>query len=164
MDSKDYSPGDLVFAHGKGFISAAIRLVQSWRSPKADAHWNHVAILSHKIGDEWQVIQAQGKGVVMCPLSDVAPGGSFEVVACPAVDREKVTEFACSQEGVKYGYLTVASIILNVVTPKRLALRKPGTWICSALAAACLWYAGWYESENWPDLYQVSPADLYGAL
>lgn len=144
-------------------MSWAIRLVQSWRSPKTDAHWNHVAILASRTPTgNWNVYQAQGKGVSYVPLSDVAPGGTYEVVKCPATaDPEKVVAFAQSQTGVKYGYLTIASIILNVITPKRLAIRKPGTWICSALAAAALWYAGWPVSEKWADLYQVSPADLY---
>lgn len=166
MNPEDYRPGDLVFCHGKGFIARAIRLVQSWRSPKADAKWNHVAILHSKdpLGN-WYIIQAEGHGVVKSTLNKAAPGGTFEVVKCPATaDPQKVVDFAVSQVGVKYGFLTIGSIVLNVVLPKRLALRKPGTWICSALAAGSLWYAGWPVSEVWADIYQVSPADLYGRI
>lgn len=160
------NPGDLVFAHGKGFISWAIRFMQGIRSPKVDAHWNHVAVLDHLDADnKWVVVQAAGKGVEHAYLEDVAPGGTYEVVACPSsADPKKVVEFACSQAGEHYGFLTIASIVLNIITPKRIALRKPGTWICSALAAGALWYGGWPDVQRLADLYQCSPADLYGHI
>lgn len=154
-------PGDLVFCHGTSFVAKAIRLVQSWRSPKADARWNHVAILYEENDGDWTIIQAGGHGVQIAYLSNATD--TYEVVACPAgLNAVKVVEFAKSQVGVKYGFLTIASIVFNVITPQRLALRKPGTWICSALAAGSLWYAGWPTSQIWYDLYQVTPADLYG--
>lgn len=166
MNPTEYQAGDLVFAHGRGIISAAIRLVQSWRSPKADARWNHVAVLMNQDRHgNWWVIQAEGHGVKQAKLSDVAPGGSYEVVKCPAsANPARVVEFALSQVGVKYGFLTVASILLNVLTPKSIAIRKPHTWVCSALVAGSLWYAGWPISQAWKDLYQVTPADLYARV
>lgn len=156
-----YQKGDLVFCHSSGFVAWTIRVMQRIRSPKDCAHWNHVAILWEydSVHDEWWIIQAAGRGVQTATM----PPNNFEVVACP-VKGEAVVDFAHSQLGVKYGFLTIASIVLNIITPKILALRKPHTWICSALAAGALWYAGWNPSEEWWDLYQVSPADLYGRL
>lgn len=155
------NPGDLVFCRGTSYVARAIQLVQSWRSPKADARWNHVAILYEENDGDWTLISAGGHGVKVAYLSDTAD--TYEIVACPT-GAKKVVEFALSQVGHRYGFLTIASIVLNVITPKRIGLRKPGTWICSALAAGALWYGGWPESEWWDDIYQVSPADLYGLV
>lgn len=154
-----------MFAHGKGFISWAIRFMQAFRSPKIDANWNHVAILARQVDGEWWVYQAEGKGVVYAPLTHVAPGGHYKVMPCPSsANAAMVVEFARSQVGIQYGFLTIASIVFNIITPRRIAIRKPGTWICSALAAGALWYAGWPFSVAWNDIYQVSPADLFAHI
>lgn len=162
---QDYRSGDLVFCHSKGLISRVIRVVQRLRSPKADARWNHVAVLYEQHPDDgWYVIQAEGHGVTkQRTLDEVAPGGVYEVVRCPeTADPAKVVAFATSQVGAHYGFLTIASILFNLLTPEKFVVRKAHTWICSALVAGALWYAGWPPSELWTDIYSVMPSQLYG--
>jgi len=158
--------GDLVFCHSKGIISRAIRVAQRLRSTPEDARWNHVAILDRLEDNGWYVIQAEAKGVTSNRmLKDVAPGGKMQIVSCPAtVSRKKILDFARSQISDPYGFITILSIAFDFILPQSIAIRKSGTWVCSALVAGGLWYGGYPKAMTWPDLYQVTPADLYGAL
>lgn len=174
----DARPGDLVFCHGSGIISAGIRLCERFRrdypygvaltTEAPGDRWNHVAVLSKLHGEprypgSWTVMQAEGKGVT--DGSDLATVGEFEIVRLPeGCDRALVLDFMARQvaESRKYGYVTIASILLTLFTPRFLNVMTPWTWICSAVAGESLRYASWYHS--WPDSYCVSPAQLWMAL
>ena len=158
--------GDLVFCHSRGLIARAIRVAQRMRSDSKDAHWNHVAILDRLENGDWYVIQAEGKGVTQSRrLKDIAPHGQMQIATLPAtVSRKRVLDFVRSQVSDPYGFLTILSIALDFILPQRIAIRKSGTWVCSALVGGALWYGGYPKAMTWPDLYQVTPADLYGAL
>jgi hypothetical protein len=75
---------------------------------------------------------------------------------------EEVVKFMRLQVGERYGFLTIASIALDILTPKFVSLRRDGTWICSAVAAEALRFAGWYHT--WGDVYEVMPSDLWRAI
>ena len=154
-------PGDLIFCRGSGIVSRAIRLAERirWR---AGSKWNHVAVLEAKSLAGWTVVQAGGRGVTSTPLSAMAPGGGYVVVPAPETCREDVVAFARAQVGSQYGYLTIASIVVTLLSPNFVNVMLPNTWICSALAAESLRAGGWVH--NWPDVYQVSPAALSEAL
>jgi hypothetical protein len=157
------APGDLVFAHSKGLIGRAIRLAERIRWRGGDAY-NHVAVLAEQVGDDWRIIQAEARGVTHTGmLSTVAPGGTYVIVPlAPGIDAAKVLAFAQAQVGRRYGFLTVVSIIATILSPRFVDVMLPDTWICSAVAAESLRFGGWLH--NWPDLFQVSPAQLWDAL
>lgn len=162
--------GDLVFCHSEGIVGWGIRTAERFRrdasgSEAAGARWNHVCVLDRLLDDgDWTVIQAEGCGVTEgAPLSQVAPGGSYEVLRLPGqLTRAKVLTFARAQVGRRYGFVTIASILVTLFTPRFFNVMLPGTWICSAVAAESWRFAGWYH--DWPDIYQVSPAQLWVAL
>lgn len=123
----------------------------------------------------WTVIQAEACGVTGTrpdgsgwdarPLSSVAPGGWTALVRPPGgVEAARTLGFARGEVGAHYGFLTIASVGFDILTPPwlRFPLRRPNTWICSALAAEALRFGGWYC--RWPDIYQVTPAELLHAL
>ena len=161
-----FEAGDLVFCHSKSFISWAIRVAQRLRNRPEDARWNHTAILDREVNGEWYVIQAEGAGVTSTrKLSEVAPGGELKIIRLPeTLSRKKFLDFARSQVSDPYGYLTILSIAVDFLLPRSVCLRKSGTWVCSALVAGGLWYAGYPKAMTWPDLYQVTPADLYALM
>lgn len=161
--------GDLVFVHGKGLVARAIRICQwlrrDWHgTERAGAHWNHVAILDKcfrtDFGDYWTVIQAAGKGVTDTGwLHELGP---YEIVPLPFCDAETVLRFARAQMGVPYGFLTIASILLTLFTPRFVEFRRGNTWICSALVGEAMRFGGWLR--DWQSIYEVSPAQLYIAV
>lgn len=152
--------GDLVFVHRKSAIGKAIRMGE-WLHFRDGAFYNHTATLIKPtgFGDDWWVIQASADGVTWGVLS--GEGTSYTILSAPAeVDTEKQLAFLYSQLGKPYGYFTIASIIITLLVPwDFFNVMFPDTWICSALAAEAMRAGGWIHS--WPDLYQVTPAQLY---
>lgn len=157
-----------VYCTSSGIVGKAIRWAQRLGGDY-DWRFNHVAILDKKVDGEWYVIQAEAHGVTGSrldgseyfsrPLSSVAGKGTFEIRALPVnAEPFKVLEFARSQVGDHYGFLTIFSIVFTLITPRFINVMLPNTWICSALAAESMRYAGWLHS--WDDVYQVRPAQL----
>lgn len=157
-----------VYCISSGAVSKAIRWVQFFAG---DSDWriNHVAILDKKVDGEWHVIQAEAHGVtgtrsdgteyLSRPLSSVAGNGTFEIRRLPlSCDPQKVLEFARSQVGEHYGFVTIASIVLTLLAPKFVNIMLADTWICSALAGESMRFGGWLHS--WSDIYQVRPSQL----
>ena len=163
IDPAQPQPGDLVFCHSKGIIGRAIRLGE-WLRWRGGSHYNHVAILDEWQLTGWTVIQAEARGVTRgALLSDVAPGGSYVIVSAPPdANRADLLSFARAQVGTRYGFLTIASLIVTILTPVFFNVMAPGSWICSAVAAESIRCGGWIH--NWPDVYQVTPAQLFLAL
>jgi hypothetical protein len=153
------SPGDIVFFDSSGDVAWAIRLAQRirWRGDK-----NHVAWLDHRDAHgNWYIGQAEGCGVT---TDKPLVFGPKDVVMAPptAIDRARFIAFGRNQVGRRYGFLTIASIFATLLTPKFFDIMLPSTWICSALVAEALRFGGWYHP--WPDIYQVAPDQLFGAL
>lgn len=126
-------------------------------------------------GQSWTVIQAEAHGVtgsrpdgttfMQRRLPDVAPGGFIRLVRPPkGIDPYRVLEFARGEVGAEYGVLTVLGVAFDKVTPAWLhfPIRRPGTWICSALAGESLRLGGF--NHRWDDVYDVDPASLLSAL
>jgi len=158
-------PGAIGFAHGKGIIPWAIRLGERLRFRSGD-FWSHAFIVAGD-GPDPLIIQAEAHGVTDDkPLSTVAPGGSYEIVPLPkGCDPAKVLEFARSQVGQQYGWLSIASVVVHILTPAWLpipSLRTARTWICSAIAGEALRYGGWLH--DWADIYEEVPSELYAAI
>ena len=125
---------------------------------------------------DWLVIQAEAHGVTgyrnngKAPylprkLSTVAPGGWTCLIRPPAiVEPARTLQFARLQVGDQYGFFDIMAIGIDKVTPNwfHVPFRRPGTWICSALAAESLRFGGWLH--DWDDIYDVDPAELMEAL
>ena len=123
----------------------------------------------------WTVLQAEARGVTGTtntgashdarPLASVAPDGWVRILRPPTtVNAARTLWFARGEVGADYGFLTVVSTGFDILTPSwfHLPVRRPGTWICSALASEALRYGGW--CSRWPDIYQVTPAQAMAAL
>jgi hypothetical protein len=159
LDAAD--PGDIVFMHGSDLVGRAIRLAERIRF-HSGATYNHVAILDADTAVGWTVIQAGGRGVTRGAL---LPADHYMIVTLPpGVDRTDVLAFARAQVGVRYGFIDIASILFNLLTPRaiRIDIRRDGTLICSALGALSLLAGGWLHPIR--DYYQCSPAELSEAL
>ena len=157
-------PGTLVFAHTTGIMGRIIRLGERirWRS---GAFYNHVAIVDRIEGDKVFIIQAEARGVTnTATLNEVAPGGKYLLVNLPiGIDPSQVIEFARQQVGSQYGWWSIISVAIDIITPSWFpSVRRPGTWICSALSGESLRCGGWIH--DWPDIYLVTPTQLYLAV
>ena len=161
-------PGTLVFCHGKDLIGRVIRFGEALRWRRG-SRFNHVAIVDRVEDGVAYVIQAEARGVTnIRKLDEIAPGGHYELMAPPAgVDVDEVLKFANLQVGSKYGFGTILAIAIDILTPGwfpslRPANKKSNSWICSAVVAESLRAGGWFHC--WPDIYLVTPAELFLAL
>jgi len=160
-DIKTPFPGDIVFAHSNGVAGRLIRFGEFLRWRKG-SHWNHACVVSRITQDGTvYVIQADIKGVNEALLESV---GEYIILDPPArVNRNKILAFSKAQLGSSYGLLSIGSIIVDIITPSWFpAMRRKNSWICSAVTGEALRYGGWLY--NFPDIYTVTPAQLFDAL
>jgi len=156
-------PGDLVLAHGKGPLSRIIRFGQwlrpSWRPYR---YWNHAALV---IGSDGQTIRCvqMGRKCETVTLDEVSPGGEVKIRPCPdGVNRITAIDWALRQVGRRYSWLTIASIAVQLFTPKALDVdfhEANPSYICSGLVALAWQHGGWEVPDD-EDPYQVTPAEL----
>ncbi len=154
-------PGDFILTHSTGVFGRLIRFGEAFRyrgPDKVFAHWSHAAIFADESGN---IIEALGGGVQKRNIS-VYDGTEYVVVHLPAgtssVDRQQAVEFAEFCLNDPYGWLTIVSISLCLLTGAKLSFGVDGQQICSALVARSLERIGGIFIENEP--WHLMPADL----
>lgn len=183
----DLQPGDLLLVHSGGLVGALIRFGENvryhgWKHAFAvavgravekpeDPCWaNHVAVY---IGNG-QVIEALANGLNESPADKYVLEGDHNCTATPAriaelasvrpevtaEERAALVAFAQDQlaKHDDYGWLSIASIILQILTPAKLDLSWDGAMICSAFAGRCWEHAGVILSTR--SALTTMPADL----
>lgn len=176
--------GDIILTRSKGLVGGLIRFgervrYQGWlramwwllrrlvRLAPADTGvepwWVNHAAVSIGCG---RIIEALAQGLTENPASKYS-GDPVIVVPlaqlCPDVtdaDRAAVARFARTQlaRHDRYGWLSIASIILQLITPIHLDISWDGALICSAFAAQALEHAGVTLSTR--SSLTTMPADL----
>lgn len=154
-------PGDIVLCHNTGFVAKAIRFGQRLHAPWVYSEWNHVAILDN---NPWVIIEAEAHGVRTAFLDSV---GDYIIVSADSfplsggssktLDRAAMLSFARAAIGARYGFLTIACIVINIFTPRIISFRRPGTLICSGLGMRALEHGG---AVSPVDPFQITPGEV----
>ncbi len=159
-EASDLLVGDFVLTSGPYLSSKLIRFgqrVSLWGTPPEYAHWNHVALVIDPSGN---LYEALGKGIEKTNISRYKDF-DYRVARIQASDedRRQILDFANSafRARTRYGYLTILSIVLTLLTGSRLILGWAGTAICSGFVAEALCRAG-YIFDKPPS--HMMPADL----
>ena len=156
----DFQPGDFILVSTDGWSARLIRFGQTLRFYGPDrkyVRWNHAAIIVSTDGD---IVEAMPHGVVLAHLAKYTPK-EYAIVRIDALvrgaDREEVVAFArwCVRE--RYGWLTIISIALTILTGSKFVFGVDGQSICSGLVARSL--------ERTTAIFQqssshIAPADL----
>lgn len=159
--------GDVILTRSTGIVGALIRFGErvryagwgrsiGWLAQKAtgtarpdspaDPWWpNHAAVF---VGDG--LIEALADGLTFSPPDKYPPSACTTVPLTSLVpgvtdvERARVVAFARTQlaRHDRYGWASIASIVLQLLTPIRLDISWDGALICSAFAAQCLEHAG----------------------
>lgn len=152
-------PGDILLTRANTTLSWFIRFGQALKFGKQRqyAHWSHAALIVSPNGD---LIEAHSKGIRHANIKEYQHKGT-EYVHVPVQmdehDRAQVLAFAESQVGKWYAFATFASLILNLLTPRRIFFGIDNTEICSTFVARALERAG-YVFPHSPAA--IVPADL----
>lgn len=151
-----------------GWRTALLRAFRSVRSQgipedPTDIAWgNHIAVY---VGDD-HVIEALAHGLTRTPVDHYQPA-DYRLLPLATVrkdvtaaERAALLEFAGREMVAKarYGWLAIATIVIQLLTPTRLDLSVDGTMICSAFGARCWEHAGVVVPTLSP--YTTMPADL----
>ena len=156
----DYQPGDFILVSTDGWYARLIRFGQSLRFFGPDrkyVRWNHAAVVVSPDGD---IVEALPRGVLLSHLAKYT-AKEYAIVRIDALvraaDREEVVAFArwCIHE--RYGWLTIVSIVLSILTGSKFVFGVDGQSICSGLVARSL--------ERTTAIFQqssshIAPADL----
>ena len=121
------------------WVSRLIQFGQGLRFRGQDrpfAHWNHAVWVS-----DGRLIEALAHGITASPYEKYKDV-EFHLVHSNlnAVERQDADPFVCYElnKHVKYGFLTIVSIALSLLTGAKLNFGIPNTAICSGLVAAAL--------------------------
>lgn len=159
-DAPTAKSGDFVLTHSAGLFGKLIRYGEAirYRKEAVFAHWSHAAIFINDVGD---LIEALSGGVQQRNIS-VYKETEYVVVHLPQTtivdDRTHAVEFAEHCLNEPYGWLTIASIAIALLTATKLNIGIDGQQICSALVGRCLERIGEIFTENEP--WHLMPADL----
>jgi hypothetical protein len=157
----DYRRGDFVLTRGQGFISWLIRFGQGlgyWGPERKYTYWSHTALF---VDEEGTIVEALGRGVVRSHI-DKYLHLHHHVVALAAVtpeEREHEVRFAeyCVVSHSQYGFVTIVSIVLSLLTGMKFGFGIDGQEICSGLVSRALERTGAiFPEEPW----HMMPADL----
>jgi uncharacterized protein YycO len=145
-----YLAGDFLLVHGRDFVDRLISL-------GTRSKWTHAALV---VDEQGTLVEATSGGVHYAAISKYERYDRLLVrLPLSDEDRAEVHDFAVTmaEQHERYGFLTIAAIVLKLITRLRLVLKLDGTFICSEFVARALGQGGviW---ERDPAL--MAPCDL----
>jgi hypothetical protein len=155
-----WEPGDFLLTHRESPASRLTRWGQALRIHGDDrkyTYWNHAALI---VGPAGELIEAVGKGVVHSNASQYLPT-EYTVVRLTAdpEDRKQAVAFAewAADHHGRFGFATIASVALTLLTGAKVSFFVDGQFICSGLVARALERTGAIFNRT---SSHITPADL----
>lgn len=91
------------------------------------------------VDNQGSIIEALGRGISQSHISDYKPTEYYVVhIDATEADRQEAVTFARACLGQRYGWLTLVSIALSLLTGTKLSFGFDGQQICSGLVARSL--------------------------
>jgi uncharacterized protein YycO len=157
-----FKPGDFILTHHKTIPAKLIRVGQWLRyhgELRKYSHWNHVAVI---VDEQGTLIEAVGRGVVYGHIEEYRDVEYYLVnTRLNKQSREQTVAAARSFLNDKYGWLTIVSLTLQLLTGIKIQFSSSNSKVCSTLLAMSLW-AGGVIFDRDPD--ELMPADIAAAF
>ena len=157
-----FNPGDFILVSTRGVLAKFIRFGQFLRyhgQMKDYSFWNHAAMI---IDESGTIIEAVGRGVRSSNISEYKDVEYYLVnTKLTKQNRDQVIVACKSFLKDQYGWFTIISIAIELVTGIKLQFSLNNSMICSAVVAQSLWAGGIIFNRN---PYQMMPADLASAF
>jgi len=162
IEPKKFNPGDFILVSTNGILAKFIRFGQFIRyhgKMKPFSTWNHAAMI---IDEEGTIIEAVGRGVRYAHI-DEYKDVEYYLVNTKLNSQSRTQAVAACKSFVKekYGWFTIASITIELITGIKLQFSLNNSMICSAVVGQSLWAGGVIFDRN---PYQMMPADLAAAF
>jgi hypothetical protein len=157
---EQWVPGDFLLTHGDALFSKLIRFGERLRIRGADRKFtwfNHAALV---IDADGTLAEALAAGVVRSPADKYL--AKDYVVVSPGASASDVAEVLAFADWVlrtrhKYGWVTIASIALTVLTGSKFTFFVDGEFICSGFVARAMERTQAIFNR---DPVHITPADL----
>lgn len=160
-EPQKFIPGDFILVSTSGILAKCIRTGQFLRyhgKLRDYSHWNHAAII---VDTEGTVVEAAGRGVRYSNISEYKETEYYLVsTKLNKQSRDQAVAAAKSFVKDKYGWFTIISIMLQLITGIEFQFSFGNSVICSGVVAQSLWAGGIIFDSN---PYQMMPADLASA-
>jgi len=160
-EPQKFIPGDFILVSTNGILAKCIRTGQFLRyhgKLRDYSHWNHAAII---VDTEGTVVEAAGRGVRYSNISEYKETEYYLVsTKLNKQSRDQAVAAAKSFVKDKYGWFTIISIMLQLITGIEFQFSFGNSVICSGVVAQSLWAGGIIFDSN---PYQMMPADLASA-
>ena len=153
MTTTSYRPGDVFVETGGGLFDRIVQFGQWWRfRNRVEYRWDHAGVITSEDGS---TVEAEASGVGTYKLT---PNRNVMVIAIePEAARTQIVKYARERIGRKYGWFTIACLVLRILPPDRLTFGISGEYVCSGLCAAAMDSAGIDMGDTPEDTY---PAQL----
>lgn len=161
QEPQKFTPGDFILVSTTGILARCIRFGQFIRyhgKIRAYSHWNHAAII---VDTDGTIIEAAGRGVRYSHINEYKETEYYLVsTKLNKQSRDQTVAAAKSFVKDKYGWFTILSIMLQLITGVEFQFSFGSSVICSGLVSQSLWAGGVIFDGN---PYQMMPADLASA-
>jgi len=155
-------PGDFILTHHTTAPARVIRAGQFLRyhgKLRTFSHWNHAALV---VDTKGTLVEAVGRGVSYGHIDDYCDVEYYLVrTKLSKSNQQQVVAAASSFLNDAYGWPTIISLTIELLTGIKIQFGDPNSIICSALVAQCLWAGGIIFNTN---TYRMMPADLAAAF
>lgn len=157
-----FNPGDFILVSTTGILAKFIRFGQFIRyhgKMKPFSTWNHAAMI---VDEEGTIIEAVGRGVRYAHI-DEYKNVEYYLVNTKLNSQSRNQAVAACKSFIKdkYGWFTIVSIAIELITGIKLQFSLNNSMICSAVVGQSLWAGGVIFNRN---PYQMMPADLAAAF
>ena len=160
--ANNFQPGDFILTHSKAIPGKVIRAGEFIRyhgSMRDFSHWNHSALI---IDNKGTLIEAVGRGVSYGHIDEYKDVEYYLVSTnLNEQSQKQAVDAATSFLNDKYGWTTIISLTIELLTGIKIQFSSSNSIICSALVAMSLWAGGYVFDRN---PLQMMPADLAAAF
>ena len=161
-EPQKFNPGDFILVSTTGILAKFIRFGQFIRyhgKMKPFSTWNHAAMI---VDEEGTIIEAVGRGVRYAHI-DEYKNVEYYLVNTKLNSQSRNQAVAACKSFIKdkYGWFTIVSIAIELITGIKLQFSLNNSMICSAVVGQSLWAGGVIFNRN---PYQMMPADLAAAF
>lgn len=158
--NEKFMPGTLVEFEGNAWTDKLIKFGERLRGKKG-SQFSHMGIIVDMDGG---TVEAVGRGIVKSRvgsrtykiLDPFHPDDKLAYISCVTYARWCANPKRNSK--IKYGYLTIISIAIDLIFGGKFSFRSGNTLICSELAAKAAEHGGWICPKL--DTSHVMPSDM----
>lgn len=136
-------PGDIFVVQSRHPFDRLIRWAQGKTYVPRFSKYSHCGVVIDEAGT---TAEALWTGISYGSLRNYPEHVIIPIES--AYDRRMILHWATMHIGIKYGFATIASIVLTLLTRTKWKFERSGAMICSGYVGSALMYSGHYIQDD----------------